>query len=76
MATGFLKTQTTSLPIFIINIFLKFSPNVTFLKIFYESRHDTPRQHIKKQRYYFADKGPFSQSCGFSSSRVDVRVGP
>ena len=29
-----------------------------------------PRQHIKKQRHYFADKGPSSQSCGFSSSDV------
>ena len=27
-----------------------------------------PRQHIKKQRHYFANKGPTSQSCGFSSS--------
>ena len=24
-----------------------------------------PRQYIKKQRYYFADKGLFSQSYGF-----------
>ena len=24
-----------------------------------------PRQHIKKQRHYFADKGPSSQSYGF-----------
>ena len=31
---------------------------------------DTPRQHIKKQRHYFADKGPSSQSYGFSSSHV------
>ena len=29
-----------------------------------------PRQHIKKQRYYFADKGPCSQSYYFSSSHV------
>ena len=29
-----------------------------------------PRQHIKKQRHYFADKGPSSQSYGFSSSHV------
>ena len=29
-----------------------------------------PRQHIKKQRHYFADKGPSNQSCGFSSSHV------
>ena len=28
------------------------------------------RQHIKKQRYHFNDKGPFSQSYGFSSSHV------
>ena len=29
-----------------------------------------PRQHIKKQRHYFADKDPSSQSYGFSSSHV------
>ena len=28
------------------------------------------RQHIKKQRYHFANKGPYSQSDGFSSSHV------
>ena len=32
--------------------------------------HDKPRQHIKKQRRHFADKGPYSQSYGFSSSLV------
>ena len=37
--------------------------------------YDQPRQNVKKQRHYFADKGPSSQSYGFSSSRVDVRVG-
>ena len=31
---------------------------------------DQPRQHIKKQRHYFAGKGPSSQNCGFSSSHV------
>ena len=31
---------------------------------------DQPRQHIKKQRYYFANKGPSSQSLGFSSGHV------
>ena len=25
---------------------------------------------LKKQRHYFANKGPYSQSCGFSSSRI------
>ena len=29
-----------------------------------------PRQHIKKQKHYFANKGPSSQSYGFSSSHV------
>ena len=32
--------------------------------------YDQSRQHIKKQRHYFADKGPSSQSYGFSSSHV------
>ena len=26
---------------------------------------DQPRQHIKKQRYYFANKGPSSQAMVF-----------
>ena len=34
--------------------------------------YDQPRQHIKKQRHHFADKGPSSQSYGFSSSHVQV----
>ena len=33
----------------------------------YES-YDKPRQHIKKERHHFADKGLYSQSYGFSSS--------
>ena len=32
--------------------------------------YDQPRQHIKKQRHYFANKDPSSQSYGFSSSHV------
>ena len=32
--------------------------------------HDQPRQHIKKQRDYLANKDPSSQSYGFSSSHV------
>ena len=31
---------------------------------------DKPRQGIKKQRHYFANKGPHGQSYGFSISRV------
>ena len=30
------------------------------------------KQHIKEQRHYFADKGPYSQSCDFSSSHAWV----
>ena len=32
--------------------------------------YDQSRQHIKKQRYYFASKGPSNQSFGCSSSYV------
>ena len=32
--------------------------------------YDQPRQHIKKQRHYFANKGPSSQSYVFPSSHV------
>ena len=35
-----------------------------------EERYDQPRQHIKKQRHYSANKGPSSQSYDFSSSHV------
>ena len=31
---------------------------------------DQSRQHIKKQRHYFANKGPSSQGYGFSSGHV------
>ena len=31
-----------------------------------------PRQHIKKQRHYFSNKGPSSQGYGFSSSHALV----
>ena len=31
---------------------------------------DQYKQHMKKQRHYFADKGPSSQTCGFSGSHV------
>ena len=34
---------------------------------------EKPRHPIKKQRHYFADKGPHSQSYGFSSSHAWMR---
>ena len=36
----------------------------------WKESYDKPRQHIKKQRHYFASKGLYSQSYGFSSSHV------
>ena len=36
----------------------------------WKKSYDQPRQHIKKQRHYFANQGPSSQSYGFSSSHV------
>ena len=36
----------------------------------WKESYDQPRQHIKKHRYYFANKGPSSQSYGFSSGHV------
>ena len=36
----------------------------------WKKSYDQPRQHVKKQRYYFANKGLSSQSYGFSSSHV------
>ena len=36
----------------------------------WKKSYDQPRQHIKKQRHYFADIGLSSQSYGFSSSLV------
>ena len=35
-----------------------------------EESYDQPRQHIKKQRHYFVNKGPSSQGYGFSSGPV------
>ena len=36
----------------------------------WKKSHDQTRQHIKKQKYYFANKCPSSQGYGFSSSHV------
>ena len=33
----------------------------------WKKSYDKPRQHSKKQRHHFVDKGPYSQSYGFSS---------
>ena len=36
----------------------------------WKESYDQPRQHIKKQRHFFANKCPFSQGYGFSSGHV------
>ena len=36
----------------------------------WKKSYDQPRQNIKKQRHYFANKSLSSQGCGFSSSHV------
>ena len=36
----------------------------------WKKSYDTPRQYVKKQRHHLANKGPYNQSYGFSSSHV------
>ena len=36
----------------------------------FKKSYDQPRWHIKKQRHYFANKNPYTQSYGFYSSHV------
>ena len=36
----------------------------------WKENYDQPKEHIKKQRHYFVNKGPSSLSFGFSSSHV------
>ena len=36
----------------------------------WKENYDQPRQHIKKQRHYFANKGSSSQGYGFTSGLV------
>ena len=40
------------------------------LKDTWKESYEQPRQHIKKQRLYFANKGPSIQGYGFSSGHV------
>ena len=38
----------------------------------WKKSYSKPKQHIKKQRYHFADKILYSQSYGFSSRLVQM----
>ena len=40
------------------------------IHIHWKESYDQPRQHIKKHRHYFVNKGPSSQGYGFSSGHV------
>ena len=42
------------------------------IKIPWKKSYEKPRQHIKKQRHHFSNKGPYSQSYVFSSSHVQM----
>ena len=46
------------------------SHEITKCMLFGKKSYDQHRQHIKKQKHYFANKGPSSQSYDFSSSYV------
>ena len=37
---------------------------------FWQENYDKPRQHIKKQRHHFANKGSYSHCYSFSSSHI------
>ena len=36
----------------------------------WKKSYDQPRQHVKKHRHHFANKGPSSQDYGFSSGHI------
>ena len=38
----------------------------------WKKNYDKPKQHVKKQRHYFANKSPSSQTYGFSCSHIWV----
>ena len=42
----------------------------------WKESYDKPVQHIKKQKYYFADNGPYNQIMVFQRSCIHVRVVP
>ena len=42
----------------------------------WKESYDKTRQHVEKQRHNFANKSPYSQSYGFSSSHVKQSLAP
>ena len=49
--------------------------HVIKMRASWKKSYDQSIQHIKKQRHYFANKGPSSQGYGFSSGLVKAREG-
>ena len=55
-----------------VTAFIFLGSKITKMFAPWKESYDKPRQHIKKHRHHFADKGPYSQSCGLSSSHVQM----
>ena len=49
---------------------LQMVTETTKLRVPWKKSYDQARQHIKKQRHYFSNKGPYSQSYSFSRGHV------
>ena len=68
------KVETVSDFIFLGSKILRLMTAAMKLKdiCFLEEGYDQPRQCIEKQRHHFANKGPYSQNYGVSSSHVQM----
>ena len=53
-----------------VTAFIFLGSKITKMFAPWKESYDKPRLHVKKKRYHFANKGPSSQSYGFSSSHV------
>ena len=62
VADFILQGAPKSLQMVIVAMKLKDTP--------WKESYDQPRQHIQKQRHFFANKGPSSQGYGFSNGHV------
>ena len=63
VVTDFIFLGSKIIPIMTTAIKLKYICSL-------EGSYDKPRQHIKQWRHHFANKGPYSQSYGFSCSHI------
>ena len=48
--------------------------HTAYIYIAWKKSYNKPTQHIGKQRHYFDNKGPYSQSYGFSINHVWMLV--